>query len=72
MKIKLKSNGKEMEVAKADFDKWSKDMKRNYDIIDKNDVVAEATTSNTVTKAEGKTNAKDNSKNNAPETGESK
>lgn len=37
MLIKLKSNGKEIEMAKKDFDLFSDDQKRSYTILNKED-----------------------------------
>lgn len=39
MKVKLKSNGKILDIKKADFEKFSKDQQRSYIIIEKDDVV---------------------------------
>lgn len=37
MLLKLKSNGKEIEMAKKDFDLFSDDQKRSYTILNKED-----------------------------------
>lgn len=39
MLVKLKSNGKEVEIKKSDFEKFSEDQRRNYNIIDSKDAV---------------------------------
>lgn len=48
MKVKLKSNGNEIEIKKVDFDKFSDDQKRNYIILNKEDAApsVERSTSN--------------------------
>ena len=40
MKLIVNSNGKKIEMPKADFDKFSSDQKRNYTIVDPKDTPA--------------------------------
>lgn len=56
MKVQLKSNGNTFEIAKAEFEKFSPERKRNYKIIDKEDAkeAPAQTTSNTSEKVDKK------------------
>ncbi len=57
MKLRVKSNGKEVSVSKEVFDKMTPDQKRSYIVLDKDDEVV----------------VKDQvAKNKAPETGDKK
>lgn len=40
MKLRVNSNNKEIDMPKADFDKFSSDQKRNYTILSATDEVA--------------------------------
>lgn len=51
MRLKVNSNGKEIDMPKADFDKFSPDQKRNYTVLSATDEVAsKQVTSNTADK----------------------
>lgn len=53
MRLKVNSNGKEIDMPKADFDKFSPDQKRNYTVLSATDEVAsKQVTSNTADKKE--------------------
>ena len=53
MKLRVNSNGKEIDMPKADFDKFSPDQKRNYTVLSATDEVAKTqVTSNTAKKDE--------------------
>lgn len=53
MKLRVNSNNKEIDMPKADFDKFSKDQKRNYTVLSATDeVAAKQVAANTVEKKE--------------------
>ena len=55
MRLKVNSNGKEIDMPKADFDKFSPDQKRNYTVLSATDEAAtKQVATNTVEKEKSK------------------